>query len=551
LNSTSFLSEAFYRDNVSRETMQLLEIYRKLLEQWQSKINLVSSSSLSHVWERHFEDSLQLLPLLPKEKSTLIDLGSGAGFPGLVLAIARRGTLDVSLVESDLRKCLFLENVARECQGVGTRVSQMQNVSRETFKEPEHRSQEPEHRGQEAGWEIEPQKSGNALNLQGPSSSGNPMWDNISQEYQETGIREQESGNAPSLSSQFHHPKIVSQEYQETENRKQETGSCSSGASQMQNVSRETFQGSGSMNPESGDGTQKAASQDIESSLTLGISSFSPSEIVSQEYQETGIRGQESGGRKQESGDRNQGPGRKSSENRKQKSGEAHSEGIYESQHLSPDACVLTPDSQHPSLSSRPLSPDSRHLTPDPCVLSPDACVLTPDSQHPSLGSRPLSLDSRHLTPVSCPLTPVSCPLTPVSCPLTPESQHPSLGSRPLSPDSRHLTPDPCVLTPDSCPPDSCPLSPVKVIHARIENLPSMTGDIITARGLAPLEELLSYAFPLMGPKSICLFLKGKTYEKEIEMAIKKWDFSLEIFPSLSDSKGQILKISHLKRLSA
>lgn len=100
--------------NVSRETFSHLEIYKALLEAWQKKINLVSSSTLPHLWERHFEDSLQLLPYLPTIKSTLIDLGSGAGFPGLVLAICRRKTLEVTLVESDLRKCLFLENVSRE-----------------------------------------------------------------------------------------------------------------------------------------------------------------------------------------------------------------------------------------------------------------------------------------------------------------------------------------------------------------------------------------------------------------------------------------------------
>jgi 16S rRNA (guanine527-N7)-methyltransferase len=99
---------------VSRETISHLKIYQTLLETWQNKINLVSSSTLSHLWERHFEDSLQLLPLLPKTKATLLDLGSGAGFPGLVLSIVRGPILEVTLVESDLRKCLFLENVSRE-----------------------------------------------------------------------------------------------------------------------------------------------------------------------------------------------------------------------------------------------------------------------------------------------------------------------------------------------------------------------------------------------------------------------------------------------------
>ena len=99
---------------VSRETMDRLKIYQRLLETWQQKINLVSVSTLPQLWERHFEDSLQILPHLPSGKCSLVDLGSGAGFPGLVLALSRPDDLHVTLVESDLRKSLFLENVSRE-----------------------------------------------------------------------------------------------------------------------------------------------------------------------------------------------------------------------------------------------------------------------------------------------------------------------------------------------------------------------------------------------------------------------------------------------------
>ncbi len=98
----------------NQETNPHLQTYQALLELWQRKINLVASSTLSHLWERHFKDSFQLLPYLPKTRSTLIDLGSGAGFPGLVLAICKGDALEVTLVEADLRKCLFLENVSRE-----------------------------------------------------------------------------------------------------------------------------------------------------------------------------------------------------------------------------------------------------------------------------------------------------------------------------------------------------------------------------------------------------------------------------------------------------
>lgn len=100
--------------NVSRETFEKLKIYQHLLEEWGKKVNLVSASTLPSAWERHFEDSLQLLPFMLPRPLTLVDLGSGAGFPGLVLAIARTQTLKVTLVESDFKKCLFLENVSRE-----------------------------------------------------------------------------------------------------------------------------------------------------------------------------------------------------------------------------------------------------------------------------------------------------------------------------------------------------------------------------------------------------------------------------------------------------
>jgi 16S rRNA (guanine527-N7)-methyltransferase len=97
--------------NVSRETMSALETYAGLLRKWQKAINLVSGATLDDVWNRHFLDSAQLLPLLPQGEGHLTDLGSGAGFPGLVLAIlSGRPT---NLVESDGRKAAFLGEVAR------------------------------------------------------------------------------------------------------------------------------------------------------------------------------------------------------------------------------------------------------------------------------------------------------------------------------------------------------------------------------------------------------------------------------------------------------
>lgn len=96
---------------VSRETLARLEAYAGLLADWSARINLVASSTLADPWRRHFLDSAQLFPLIPAGADSLIDLGSGAGFPGLVLAIM--GARGVELVESDARKCVFLREAAR------------------------------------------------------------------------------------------------------------------------------------------------------------------------------------------------------------------------------------------------------------------------------------------------------------------------------------------------------------------------------------------------------------------------------------------------------
>lgn len=100
-------------NNVSRETFEKLKRYEALLNEWQAMMNLVSKNSLPHAWERHFEDSLQILPLLPQGPAVIADLGSGAGFPGMVVAIARPD-IKVHLVESIGKKCRFLDTVSRE-----------------------------------------------------------------------------------------------------------------------------------------------------------------------------------------------------------------------------------------------------------------------------------------------------------------------------------------------------------------------------------------------------------------------------------------------------
>lgn len=96
---------------VSRETLDRLSAYAALLAKWNPTINLVAKSTLDDVWGRHFADSAQLFPLLPAGTRALVDLGSGAGFPGLVLAII--GVPEVHLVESDARKAAFLREAAR------------------------------------------------------------------------------------------------------------------------------------------------------------------------------------------------------------------------------------------------------------------------------------------------------------------------------------------------------------------------------------------------------------------------------------------------------
>ncbi len=98
--------------DVSRETLARLELYVSLLTKWQRAINLVSRASLPDVWRRHMLDSAQLSAMAPASAKTWIDLGSGAGFPGLVLAIM--GVGDVHLIESDGRKCAFLHEVVRQ-----------------------------------------------------------------------------------------------------------------------------------------------------------------------------------------------------------------------------------------------------------------------------------------------------------------------------------------------------------------------------------------------------------------------------------------------------
>lgn len=97
--------------NVSRETSERLATYLELLRRWQATINLVGASTLHDPWRRHILDCGQLLGHLPAGTPTVVDLGSGAGLPGLVLAVL--GVADTHLIESDRRKATFLREAAR------------------------------------------------------------------------------------------------------------------------------------------------------------------------------------------------------------------------------------------------------------------------------------------------------------------------------------------------------------------------------------------------------------------------------------------------------
>jgi 16S rRNA (guanine527-N7)-methyltransferase len=96
---------------VSRETLARLESYVDLLTAWNRRINLVGPRTIGDIWRRHILDSAQLFPLIPQTARRLVDFGSGAGLPGLILAIM--GVPEVHLVESDQRKVAFLREAAR------------------------------------------------------------------------------------------------------------------------------------------------------------------------------------------------------------------------------------------------------------------------------------------------------------------------------------------------------------------------------------------------------------------------------------------------------
>jgi 16S rRNA (guanine527-N7)-methyltransferase len=135
INSPNAFAQAF---DVSHETVVKLEKYADLLRTWQKAVNLVAPSTLDQIWHRHLADSAQLAALVPPDAKSFADLGSGGGFPGVVLAImlAERGPLAMTLIESDIRKGAFMREVIRQTglksQGISVEILSMRIENRVT-----------------------------------------------------------------------------------------------------------------------------------------------------------------------------------------------------------------------------------------------------------------------------------------------------------------------------------------------------------------------------------------------------------------------------------
>jgi 16S rRNA (guanine527-N7)-methyltransferase len=107
--------------DVSRETLERLTVFVDLLKKWQGSTNLIAPGTVPSVWSRHVADSAQLIPLFP-DALRWVDLGSGGGFPAVVVAILLAGRKDaaVHLIESDQRKCAFLRQAIRATEAPAT-----------------------------------------------------------------------------------------------------------------------------------------------------------------------------------------------------------------------------------------------------------------------------------------------------------------------------------------------------------------------------------------------------------------------------------------------
>lgn len=128
MNLDGYIKNYPFLKSVSRETIEKLEIYISLLQQWNKKINLVSQQGMDQVWKRHVYDSFQLIRYLDSSVKSIADLGSGGGFPGLILALST--DIPVILIESDKRKTIFLREVLRQTKTQATVLCQrIENVN--------------------------------------------------------------------------------------------------------------------------------------------------------------------------------------------------------------------------------------------------------------------------------------------------------------------------------------------------------------------------------------------------------------------------------------
>ena len=119
---------------VSRETIKGLMLYEELLIKGNKNLNLVGNSTINHIWHRHFLDSFQVIDFIDKNQKTLVDLGSGAGFPGLVLSIVakeRKIPLKIKLIEKSKRKINFLKEIITKLNLNAVAINQ--NVEDEKF----------------------------------------------------------------------------------------------------------------------------------------------------------------------------------------------------------------------------------------------------------------------------------------------------------------------------------------------------------------------------------------------------------------------------------
>ena len=120
---------------VSRETVKILEQYEDMLIEANKKLNLIGKTTIKNIWDRHFLDSIQVIDFVDKNDETLIDLGSGAGFPGLVVAIAaleKKIPIKIKLIEKSPKKIQFLNQVIKKLK-LDVRAV-LQNVEERNYK---------------------------------------------------------------------------------------------------------------------------------------------------------------------------------------------------------------------------------------------------------------------------------------------------------------------------------------------------------------------------------------------------------------------------------